>query len=73
MRGELARMHEAYELRCNRHVMACRSQGRLVAQLLQQLTIGLGDADLEHFLVPDLAELCAGSRENFARGSICRH
>ena len=32
--GELARMHEAYELQCNRHMMACRGQASLKEQLL---------------------------------------
>ena len=39
--GELARMHEAYELRVNRHVRACRSQSALKAQLFGQMNFGL--------------------------------
>lgn len=39
--GELARMQWAYELTCNRQILACKTRGELKAQLLRQLNFGL--------------------------------
>ena len=48
--GELARMHEAYELRCNRHVLACRTQAQLRSRMLGQLTVCSGNRSWTTFL-----------------------
>lgn len=66
--GELARMHQAYELRCNRHVHACRNRGALVDQLFKQMSIGLNAEALERLLTPGWAELVRGG----ARASLER-
>jgi asparagine synthase (glutamine-hydrolysing) len=64
--GELARMHEAYELRCNRHVMACRGQKALVDELFRRMNFGLKEADLDRLFVPELAWSMRGA----ARASL---
>lgn len=51
--GELARMSEAYEMRVNRHVRACRSQESLKEQLFQQMNFAVRD-DALAALAPDL-------------------
>jgi asparagine synthase (glutamine-hydrolysing) len=53
--GEIARMQSAYELTCNRHILACRSQTELMRQLQRQMTCGLDEADLAGLLTLDLA------------------
>jgi asparagine synthase (glutamine-hydrolysing) len=61
--GELARMHEAYELRCNRHVMACRTQPELKRQMLRQMRFGMSEQGMATYLVPKLAERVRGAAE----------
>ncbi len=64
--GELARMHEAYELRCNRHVRACRSQAALANQLFRQMNFALDDGDLARLFTPESAARMRGA----ARASL---
>jgi asparagine synthase (glutamine-hydrolysing) len=64
--GELARMHEAYELRCNRHIRACRTRGQLVDQLYRQMNFALREEDLPRFFLPELARDMRGA----ARASL---
>jgi hypothetical protein len=64
--GELARMHEAYELRCNRHVRACRTRPALVDQLFRQMNFAVGQTDLARLFVPEAAARMRGA----ARASL---
>lgn len=59
--GELARMHEAYELRCNRHVRACRTQPELIDQLFRQMNFAVGEDDLTRLFVPEVAARLRGA------------
>lgn len=54
--GEIARMQWAYELTCNRLILACKTQSELKAQLLRQMRCGLDDRDCYSLLAPELAE-----------------
>jgi asparagine synthase (glutamine-hydrolysing) len=63
--GEIARMQWAYELTCNRQILACQSQPELKAQLFRQMRCGLSDNDVDTLLVPELADtLQGGSRRS---------
>ena len=59
--GEIARMQWAYELTCNRLILACQTQPELKAQLFQQMCCGLNDNDVDALLVPELANTMRGS------------
>jgi len=59
--GEIARMQWAYELTCNRLILACKTQPELKAQLFRQMCCGLDDADFDTLLVPELANAIRGS------------
>jgi asparagine synthase (glutamine-hydrolysing) len=54
--GEIARMQWAYELTCNRLILACKTQPELKAQLFRQMRWGLDDRDINSLLGPDLAD-----------------
>ncbi len=59
--GEIARMQWAYELTCNRLILACKTQPELKAQLFCQMCCGLNDDDFATLLVPELADAMRGS------------
>lgn len=40
--GEIGRMQSAYEMTCNRLILACRTQAELKAQLFRQMHLGVG-------------------------------
>ena len=52
--GELARMHEAYELRCSRHLLKCTTQEGLKSELFRRMTVGCRGEELTNLLTPDL-------------------
>jgi asparagine synthetase B (glutamine-hydrolysing) len=61
--GELARMRWAYELACNRQILACRTQPALIEQLYRQMRV----ADCEKVFTLPLADLARTSmQEAFA-------
>jgi asparagine synthase (glutamine-hydrolysing) len=64
--GEIARMQWAYELTCNRLILACKTQSELQTQLFRQMSCGLNDDDFDVLLVPELANAIRGS----SRGSM---
>ena len=49
--GEIARMQWAYELTCNRLILACKTQPELKVQLFRQMCCGLNDNDFATLLV----------------------
>jgi len=59
--GELARMHEAYELRCNRHIRACRTQPELIDQLFRQMNFAVREDDLGRLFMPEVAARLRGA------------
>ena len=59
--GEIARMQWAYELTCNRLILACKTQSELQTQLFRQMCCGLNDADFDTLLVPELANAIRGN------------
>jgi hypothetical protein len=59
--GELARMSEAYELRVNRHLRACRTQADLKAQLFRQMNFAVREEELGGLLVPELVAAGGGA------------
>jgi asparagine synthase (glutamine-hydrolysing) len=59
--GEIARMQWAYELTCNRLILACKTQPELKTQLFRQMCCGLSDADLDTLLAPQLADAMQGA------------
>lgn len=54
--GEIARMQWAYELTCNRLILACKTQAELKTQLFRQMRCGLDDRDFSSLLAPELAD-----------------
>src|SRR5580700_6775368 len=59
--GEIARMQWAYELTCNRLILACKTQPELKGQLFRQMCCGLSDDDLDALLAPQLANAMRGA------------
>jgi hypothetical protein len=56
-------MHEAYELRCNRHIRACATQEQLKRQLVRQMRCGLGYDEIQTLFAPQVAEEMHGAAE----------
>jgi hypothetical protein len=54
--GEIARMQWAYELTCNRLILACTTQPELKAQLFRQMRWMLDDRDIDSLLATELAD-----------------
>lgn len=62
--GELARMQWAYELTCNRHILACRTQAELKTQLYRQMQW----ASAEDLFAVDLRGLARASMDEAFAG-----
>ena len=68
--GEIARMQWAYELTCNRLILACKTQADLRAQLFRQMRCGLNDPDFDTLLVPELADAMRGCSQESMNNSF---